>query len=297
MTRRVLVTGATGFIGQHLLPRLAEGFDEVHAIARTLPATDEPASVQWHQHDLMQDDPAGLMQQAKPTHLIHLAWITTPGEYWTSPSNTEWLARSKALFDAFVASGGQRIVGLGTCAEYDWSAGVCEEHTTPITPASIYGQSKVKLHTYLTSLPIASAWARVFWPYGPGEPAAKLTSYVARQLLAGEPAQCSAGTQERDFIYVGDVAEALSQLLTSDVTGPVNIGTGQAVAVRDIAETIGHIVGRSELLQFAVQTAGSDDFPRVVADAKRLQEEVGFTPRFDLRAGLSKAIDEWRSSD
>ncbi|MEM9420238.1 MAG: GDP-mannose 4,6-dehydratase, partial [Planctomycetota bacterium] len=130
----------------------------------------------------------------------------------------------------------------------------------------------------------------------PGEPAAKLTSYVARQLLAEEPAQCSAGTQERDFIYVGDVADALNRLLVSNVTGAVNIGTGQAVAVRNIAQTIGQIVGRPELLQFAAQTTGGDDFPRVVADPKRLQEEVGFTPRFDLRAGLSKAVDEWRSS-
>ncbi|MEM9419940.1 MAG: NAD-dependent epimerase/dehydratase family protein, partial [Planctomycetota bacterium] len=166
MTRRVLITGATGFIGQHLLPRLAEVFDEVHAIARALPAEVAASSAKWHQYDLMQDDPAGLMQQAKPTHLIHLAWITTPGEYWTSPSNTEWLERSKALFDAFIVAGGQRIVGLGTCAEYDWSAGVCKEQTTPIAPASIYGQSKVELHAYLTSQPIASAWARVFWPYG-----------------------------------------------------------------------------------------------------------------------------------
>lgn len=310
MTRRVLITGATGFVGQHLLPRLLDTFDQVHALARhppeTLPESSPevsnvsppptPPAAHWHRIDLLHEDSAPLLRAIRPTHLIHLAWIATPGEYWTSPRNADWLKVSKALFDAFVEIGGRRIVGVGTCAEYDWSAGLCDEATTPLAPASIYGRSKAELSRYLNDLPISSAWARLFWPFGPGEPGAKLTTHLVTQMLLGRPAKCSAGLQQRDFIFIDDVAEALVRLLDSAVIGGVNIGAGRAVAVRELALRLGELVGRPDLLRFAEPNENASDPPLVVAKIDRLSQEVGFAPTHDLQSGLRRTVERLRAS-
>src|SRR5438105_280249 len=132
--KRVLVTGASGFIGRHALPHLeARGF-EVHA----------PGHSSFNVLDEKAHQP--LLESIRATHLLHLAWDVTPGKYWTSLDNIEWVRASLSLFRHFAASGGKRWVGAGTCAEYDWSCGpVLSEETTPLRPTSLYGASKLSL--------------------------------------------------------------------------------------------------------------------------------------------------------
>ena len=71
------------------------------------------------------------------------AWNVTPGQYWTSPENHAWRTATAALARAFYDAGGRRFVGAGTCAEYDWSGGLCDELTTPLEPATLYGEAKL----------------------------------------------------------------------------------------------------------------------------------------------------------
>src|SRR3954462_2488130 len=132
--RRVLVTGASGFIGRACVPRLASRGFEVHAVSSSERASD--VHTRWHRHDLL--DPSqcrDAIDAVRPTHLLHLAWIATPGRFWSSPDNTQWLASGKALIDAFFALGGKRAVGVGTCAEYAETSDDCREDVTPLAPA------------------------------------------------------------------------------------------------------------------------------------------------------------------
>ena len=138
---KVLVTGAAGFVGRHCLAALRqEGFD-VCAVSSTARASD---NVEWRQADLL--DEAGvrdLVASVRPTHLLHLAWITTPGRYWTSPANLSWVRASLHLLQQpFTACGGERVVMAGTCAEYEWGHGTCLEGRTPLSPTTLYGASK-----------------------------------------------------------------------------------------------------------------------------------------------------------
>src|SRR5262249_16760441 len=116
---KVVVTGASGFIGRHSLPALVARGHEVHAMARrALQLPRLPA----HVCDLL--DPhatAALIARVRPTHLLHFAWYAVPGKYWTAPENLDWVAATLHLLRGFAASGGQRVVMAGTCAEYDWS--------------------------------------------------------------------------------------------------------------------------------------------------------------------------------
>src|SRR5579862_9330145 len=117
----VLVTGATGFIGQKCLTGLDGKYEEIHAVCRGIPKPSG-GSVHWHSTDLFDESRVSqLVREVRPTHLLHLAWITNPGEYWNSVENARWLLASAHLVHQFALQGGKRIAVAGSCAEYDWS--------------------------------------------------------------------------------------------------------------------------------------------------------------------------------
>ena len=286
--KRYLVTGASGFLGSACLPLLIESGYEVHAVSRV--ARDD-VGVTWHRADLLNENPARLLELIQPTHLLHLAWIADPGEFWESPLNSHWLTSSRALLDAF---GGARVVMAGTCAEYDWQAGLCHESDTPLKPISAYSRAKAELSRDLVGCPTSSAWARMFWPFGPGEPQQKLVASVVQGLLAGRPVPCTEGLQRRDFMYIDDVAGALVALCDSEVTGPVNIGSGQAIAVRDLVLPFATALGRRDLIEFGARPSNSAEPPLVVADVTRLAEEVAYQPRVSLAQAIDQTIAYWK---
>ena len=240
------------------------------------------------------------MENVRPTHLLHLAWIATPGTYWTSPDNYRWVAASKRLLFAFARAGGERAVVTGSCAEYDWTAGdVCHETDTPLRPNTVYGRCKHELSEWAAAFGRARgvrvAWARLFWMYGPREHPARLVPSVARSLLAGTPALCSAGTQERDFLHVEDVAAALIALTRSSLTGAINIGSGDPVAVRDVIAGVAHACGRTDLVRLGARPAPPGEPPRIIADVTRLRAELGWRPQIDLTTGLRETANWWRA--
>jgi nucleoside-diphosphate-sugar epimerase len=235
----------------------------------------------------------------RPTHLLHLAWITSPAIYWDSTLNRDWLAASVHLTRAFVEAGGRRAVFAGTCAEYDWSGGLCDEATTPLRPASIYGKSKVELWETVQEIAkegaLSAAWGRVFYTFGPGEPVERFIPSVIRSILRAEPAACSEGRQKRDYVFVHDVGEAFATLVLSAYEGSVNIATGVATSVRDVAKMIGSMMGRPDLIRLGARSS-SAEAPLVVADVRGLRNEVAFQSRVTLQSGLEITIASLRES-
>lgn len=297
---KVLLTGARGFVGRHCLSRLIGAGFEVHAVSSS---TIPPQAVRrcvWHVADLLNTVQADrLIDEVKPTCLLHLAWITAPGEYWTSPLNDTWRKASEHLIESAASNGVKRVVVAGTCAEYDWSAGRCDEKTTLVAPKSPYSRSKDELRTKVESLSeqhgFGAAWARLFFLYGPGEPAGRLVPSIVNHLLQDEPAECSEGMHRRDFMYIQDAAAALVALVQSDLAGPVNVGSGKAVAIRDIAMKLGQALGKPHLIRLGARNSDRAEPPLVVAGTDRLEGDLGFRPRWDMDRGLADAIAWWRS--
>ena len=174
-TVRLLVTGATGFIGRHVLAQLALRKDiTVVASARSIPAA-LPSRIAFDQADLLEaEGPADLIARVQPTHLLHLAWDARPGLFWTTPGNLRWAAATLDLFESFVRVGGKRAVFAGSGAEYDWTGPSLLSESAETRPATLYGVAKDAVRR-IVCMPFASgvsvAWGRVFWLYGDHEPA------------------------------------------------------------------------------------------------------------------------------
>ncbi|MCJ7626689.1 MAG: NAD(P)-dependent oxidoreductase, partial [Anaerolineaceae bacterium] len=228
----------------------------------------------------------------------HLAWYTEPGKYWSSPENLRWTAASISLLHTFHQQGGERFVGAGTCAEYDWRYGHCSEAVTPLEPATLYGTCKNSLQKTLASFSantlLSSAWGRVFFLYGPHEHPARLVPSVINSLLHNEPALCSHGNQIRDFMHVSDVANAFVALLLSDATGPVNIASGKPVSIKDVIYKIAEQLNGFDKIRLNALPATYEP-ALITADVTRLQSEIGFNPRLDLESGLRQTIDWWKN--
>lgn len=300
----VLLTGASGFIGRQCLASLTRRGVQVHAVAspQSTAGSASDDGVTWHQVDLLDAEAiVQLVETVQATHLLHLAWYAVPGKYWTSMENFRWVESSLRLARAFANGGGKRVVSAGTCAEYDWSHGKCSEASTPVAPGTTYGICKDAWRrlqgAFCERAALSGAWGRIFFLYGPGESPQRLVPSVIQALRGDERAACTEGHQERDFLHVSDVAEAFVQLLDSDVQGPVNIGSGNPVSVRTVAQIIGDALQAQDRIDFGARPSPANDPPLILADNRRLTEEVGWLPQFDLEAGLQDTIDWWKGQD
>ncbi len=296
---KVLVTGANGFVAGDIPKMLASRGAAVYSVGRTTPAPLD--GVNFLQADLLATDSDAFRRIADvgADTLIHVAWCTEPGGYWTSVDNLRWMAASLHLVDAFMAGGGKRVVIAGTCAEYDWHYHTLIERQTPLAPATIYGQAKASLHcalaAYADKHDISFAWGHIFFPYGPKEKPRRLLSDLACNLLKGVEMEVSEGKQIRDFMHVEDVARAFVELAASDVRGPVNIASGEQRQLREIIEIAAKAVGRLDLVKFGARPPIANNPPCLAASISRLRDEVGFRPRYQLEDGIKATVQWWES--
>ncbi len=296
---RVLVTGGDGFIGRHAVHALSALGCDVTVASRTPRDTSDTRPVAI---DLLEPGSArSLIMQTTPDVLLHLAWETETGAFWTAESNGRWLDSSRELLDAFLDGGGLRAVFAGSCAEYDWTAlkpgGIAVEEKTPCVPVTKYGAAKMALFDHVQrhiSQGASCAWGRLFLLYGEHEHPNRFTSSIIRNLLAGREAPMSSGRQVRDFLDTRDAGRAFAALATGTTTGTLNIASGTGVALKSVAEMIGGKIGRPELVRVSALDDRPGDPPALVADVTRLTDCLGFDPAYTLDEGLDHAINFWR---
>jgi nucleoside-diphosphate-sugar epimerase len=289
----VLVTGATGFVGRQVLEPLRQAGVVVFATARR----DAPGIFACDLFDFGQA--RALLRQTRPDTLLHTAWYVEHGKFWTAPENADWRDASLALAQAFRAQGGQRFIGLGSCAEY---ATAPDDHPWPetraIAPETPYGVAKARLWAALEAMGnpqhFETAWARLFHLFGPGEPEARLVPSIVAAIRQGQPARIASGTPIRDFASTWHVGRALAALAGSGATGAFNVGSGQGIAIRDLATRLAAALGRPDLLAVGALPDRPGEVPCMVADVARLRRDAGFTETQDLESEIARLLTPGR---
>jgi nucleoside-diphosphate-sugar epimerase len=293
MSGRVLVTGASGFIGKPLVQVLVEQGWTVVAASRTRPDRD-PGVADWIETDLLTDDPRRLIAAARAEVLIHVAWIATPGVYGHSLRNLDWLRASAALSAAFLADGGRRLVGAGTCLEYDL------DQAGPTGPRTIYAAAKhacrLVFERQVAAIEKASlAWTRIFFLLGSEDHPDRFAPGLARRLAAGETAEISQGLVERDFIDVRDCARAIAGLAGAEASGTFDVASGRGWRLRDLAEAIAAKAGRPDLLRINPALDRPGEPERLVGDPEPLRLAAGVAPIYSIDQSIADLLRHWEN--
>jgi nucleoside-diphosphate-sugar epimerase len=235
--RSVAVTGATGFIGRHVLAALARRRVSVTALSRSN-GMASLTNIDWKTIDLanLPDDPFEAM--GRPDVLIHLAWDGLPNYRSLHHFETE-LPRQYAFLKRAVEGGLRSVFCAGTCFEYGMQSDALSE-TTPCLPSNPYGFAKhalqQQLHLLRQTLPFALTWGRLFYMYGPGQNPKSLWPLVQDAHESGATVfDMSGGAQLRDFLDIETLADLIvGMALDHQDSGIVNICSGEPVTVRDI---------------------------------------------------------------
>lgn len=278
---RVLVTGAAGFIGAHVVHVLRARGHEAIAVARAGADLSDPDAV------------AALFARHRPEAVLHLAWYAKPADYLVSMENLASLHATTTLVAGALAAGCRKIVGAGTCLEYaEVAHPVDEDH--PLDPVTLYASTKAAAWLTCRALAAAAgaelAWARIFHLFGPGEPASRLVPSVAAALKRGERVEVTAGEQIRDYLHVRDVAGALVALLSPGAAGAYNVCSGKPEPLRTWISTIGELLNAQDRIVFGARPYAAGERMFIAGRNDRLRA-LGWSPAFPSpKAALADAI-------
>ena len=272
MTRKVLVTGATGFVGRQVVCALSEKGIQLRLVVRATKIARTGLLANDHEivtsEDMFAESSEWWSEQCENVDIVvHLAWFAEPGTYLQSSKNMDCLVGSLNLARGATQAGVKRIIGIGTCFEYDLSMGALSINT-PLKPITAYAGAKAALclglDQWLKIHSVEFVWCRLFYLYGEGEDSRRLVPYLRSMLEKGEPAELTSGKQIRDFLDVTDAGSMIADVTLSDQLGPVNICSGVPITVRQFAEKIADEYGRRDLLVFGARPDNLVDPPCVV---------------------------------
>ena len=288
MAGRVLLTGASGFVGRQVVGPLQRAGWTVHAVGR-----EGGDGAHWSRCDLLDAGARrALIAAVRPDAVLHCAWVATPGQYATTPANVDWAAATLGLVREALDAGTRRFLLVGSCAEYDWSAPPARpwHEDDPASPATLYGTAKHGTHLVAAALARQSGaslcWARLFHLLGPGDRAGRLVPDLMRSLQTGAPFATGAGHQVRDWLDVRDAGRALAALLDVGADGVVNVASGQGRTVASLVAAAALAAGTPGRV---AEHGGGSGPAAIVADIRRLRRLTGFAPAIPLEQSLGEA--------
>ncbi|HKS05472.1 MAG TPA: SDR family NAD(P)-dependent oxidoreductase [Gemmatimonadaceae bacterium] len=310
--RRVLVTGATGFIGSHLVERLARDGAEVHALVRASASHAKLEALRGRAREWEADiTDIGALRKAiagaRPEVVFHLAGDTgvrRVSEGWSGVERSVQvnligtLALLRATLEAthavssFVRAGGLEEYGDGA-VPYDEA-----QREQPISP---YSASQVAATHYCEMMQRGTETSivtlRPALVYGPGQSTDFLIPNLITSCLRDQDFEMTSGTQKRDLLYIDDAVEAFVLAAARRARGVINVGHGVQHAVRDVAEEIVRLSGTRAKLHVGARSARARDLEELVTRNDRARALLGWSPAVTLTDGLKRTIESYRSQD
>jgi len=299
--KRVLVTGASGFLGSAITERLAklEDYETVAVISGRHPVSF-PANVRVETADLLNETArVGLLERIRPDIMLHIAWGLVGKDFWSSEENMKWLEASSHLCRLFRQYGGSRFLFAGSHTEYGIGYPGRSEREQEKT-FTLYGACKLAFEqtaaNFCEKNSIAFASGRYFSIYGPRDnrPVYSALTAAIQSLLKGEAFECKAPWNIWDYIYVDDAAEATIRLMESNYCGILNIGSGYPRMMKDVFSEVAKIVGRPELLRLDSSVRGCGI---CVANTEQMQSILHYNCPTPFREGLEKTVQWWKDKE
>ncbi len=298
MTKKVLMTGATGFIGRNIVNELIKRGYEVHSLVYPPFAPEQDGLIQYEMNLMDTSTVNEFLAEHKFENLIHLAWYVGPKCHLHN-LNIDWTIATLNLIKSFVENGGKNYVGAGTVSEYEYKYGYLLEDETPTDPQTLYGNCKNAIFNiakvYCKQNDCKFKWARIFNLYGPNEKPQRLMPSVINSCLKGEDVRVSDCLKFQDYLHVEDTANGVATLFESDMEGAVNICSGEPVQLRYIVNKIAQLTDfHGNILWGAIPAAFGDNL--VVGNNEKLKS-LGWKPKYDLETGLIQTIDWWKENN
>lgn len=303
---RCLVTGASGFLGSHLVRSLLERKHDVTVLIRPNSA---PERLQNCLHSVRVlygslDDLTGLeagLRREPVDAAFHLAWSGISGEFRNSTDTAlSNVTGSLGIWDLLQKHGCTTFIGIGSQAEYGPKTTALTEDLL-MAPQTVYGAAKLALGVLLKQLCGTSgmrfAWLRLLSAYGPGDDERHMVPSLVRALLRGQKPALTEGEQIWDYLYVGDAAAALCAVLESDADGIFNLGSGQPCVLRDFISQLRDIIDPRLPLGFGEMPYRHDQVMHLQADISRLKAATGWVPQTSLQDGIRHTVEWYRSQE
>jgi UDP-glucose 4-epimerase len=308
--KRVLVTGASGFIGSHLVRKLAATGAEVHALTPAVSSVypgrllDLREQITLHEGNLTDRSAMdALVKLARPEIVFHLGAYTHVGKSWNRvdeciQTNVQGTVN---LLQALDGSGYERFINTGTSEIYgDIDVPFREDST--VNPISPYSVSKYSAERFCRMFHQGHGWpivmVRPFNAYGPAQSPDRIIPETIVRALRKHEIKTTSGTQTREFNYVEDLADGFIRLAEVDgIEGELfNLGCGEDVAIRDIVTTILDLMGVPELAKIGALHDRPTEIWRMYCDSTKARTVLGWEPKHSLRDGLAKTI-EWYTEE
>lgn len=299
--KRILITGASGFIGRHLAEKLRTSGARVHTLTRS-PVQHMPETVQ-HLGDIRnQQAVVSAVGKSNPEFIFHLCAyknrLPDLGEF--APAIETNLTGTLNLVSAAKSLRQLRsIIVVGTAEEYGnnptpFKEGMREQPVTAYSFSKLCQTQLCQTLTRLHELPIAVLRPTI--AYGPGQGEDMFLPALIKKLLRNERFDMTPGMQTRDFVHVSDVVDAmLAAALCQDASGEVlNIGGGQPVPIAEVALMIEKMLGKPGLVQLGALDYRVGEIMNYCVNSDKARDLLGWKPRIALEQGLRETVDSFR---
>ena len=306
---RVLVTGATGFIGSHLVRRLVDDGAEVHALTSVVSSVYPVRLAALRGQITLQggnlsDRSAmdAVVAEVQPTHVFHLGAYTHVGKSWQRVDECIQtnIQGTVNLLQALDGTDYRRFVYLGTSEIYG-DIDVPFREDAVVNPISPYSVSKYAGERYCRMFHQGRGWPvvmiRPFNAYGPAQTPDRVIPEIIGRALRGDELKMTQGLQTREFNYVEDLADGIIRAGTVDgIEGELfNLGCGEEISMRDLATMILELLDNPIEPKFGALPERPTEIMRMFCDNTRARELLGWSPRHTLRDGLAKTIEWYRA--
>lgn len=309
-TGPVLVTGASGFLGAHVVSHLRQAGIAVVAgvradsdLARLHALAGQDAATALV--DMEGEELTDTLSAIRPDAVIHCAAYGVDARQ----NNPDLALRVNVLglatlMRAAADAGAKRFVQVGTCYELGHQAEDADENLLP-RPGNAYGASKASATLVALergrALKLPTCVIRPFGMYGPLEGDHKLIPMAVRALSSGERLGLTSGRQVRDYCHVSDIADLLAALGGGQTALPdgeiIHAGSGQAISIRELVDTLAEVIGAPrELLRWGELSDRPDGIERIVADTRKARKMLAWRPRVGLRDGLAAMVRDGNGS-